>query len=574
MLIGFIAAVLLLVPSARADGLNWDIDSFDVEITVNEDGSFDVVETIVADFTREQHRGIFRSIPFRYRRTGTSFELRIDIDSVTDERDQRHPYTSWRDDGKLTIRIGDPKILRNERVTYRIAYTVRRGLLALDTHDELYWNVTGDEWGVPIEEASCVVRLPAPVEASSIRTTSFVGPHGSSSTGPEASVAPDGTITFSSGGPLRMREGLTAVVGFPKGLVEAPTASTRVGWFLRDNAVVLTPFIVFPLLYLFWRVRGRDHGTPGPIVVQYEPPDNLTPLEVGTIIDERVDTRDITASIVGLAVRGYIKIEIDEHAGEKPDSGDVTLVRLTESDAELEDFERRIMKGLFKSGDTVTMSDLKHEFYRELAKIRKETYDALDRKGYFIGNFGNRRGLWIVLGVLCAIGTVLLAVALSKRGVFAPVSVFIAAGLTAPMFIVFFALMPRKTAKGRRALERVKGLEEYLRRAAIDEIEVAARQNVFQKLLPYALALDLGDEWAKRFEGLFDQPPDWYDHRGLGTFSTIAFVHSLNHSTNTMGQTLASMPRSSGSGGFGSGSSGFSGGFSGGGGGGGGGGAW
>ena len=136
-------------------------------------------------------------------------------------------------------------------------------------------------------------------------------------------------------------------------------------------------------------------------------------------------------------------------------------------------------------------------------------------------------------------------------------------------------VMPRKTRLGRIAWERIKGLEEYIRRAEIDDIQAQDRRGVFERLLPYAIILNLADRWGKAFEGLYKEPPDWYRTQGDGTFSTGYFVSSLNGSVNSMNTMLPSQPRSAGSGSSGWLSGGFSGGGSSGGGfGGGGGGSW
>ncbi|MHC5007736.1 MAG: DUF2207 domain-containing protein, partial [Planctomycetota bacterium] len=124
-----VAVVLGLCPEAVARGLNWHIESFDVTVVVQPDGSLDVTERIVADFSRERHHGIFREIPYAYRRGGTSFKLRIDNLSVTDEADRPHRYQASRSKGHLHLRIGDPNTFVNRPVTYIVRYRVKRGLL-------------------------------------------------------------------------------------------------------------------------------------------------------------------------------------------------------------------------------------------------------------------------------------------------------------------------------------------------------------------------------------------------------------------------------------------------------------
>ena len=143
------------------------------------------------------------------------------------------------------------------------------------------------------------------------------------------------------------------------------------------------------------------------------------------------------------------------------------------------------------------------------------------------------------------------------------------------MLIIAARLMPRKTTLGKNALVALKGFEEYLSRAEKQEINFQERNNIFQKFLPYAMALGVADVWARKFEGMDMQPPEWYVGSTWDSFSTRMFVYNLISASNDWASSMATAPRSeSGSGGFFSGDSGFSGGFSGGGGGGGGGGGW
>ncbi|MFG0275301.1 MAG: DUF2207 domain-containing protein, partial [Phycisphaerales bacterium] len=497
-------------------------------------------------------------------------------ESVTDGAGEARPYKQWRDNGRLHIRIGDPAVYLNGVQVYRIAYTVRRGLLRLETHDELYWNAIGTEWAAPIERASAVVTLPDSVDASSVRTASFVGGFGAGAPGPQAADIGGNALRFEVARGLPVRSGLTVVVALPPDAIADPALSTRIGWFLADNGILAAPVVLFCLLLLLWRARGRDKGVPGPIVVQYEAPEGMSPAEAGTLIDEHVHTHDVTATIVDLAIRGYLTIDASEAPFKgDPEADEIHLHRSKKDRAALTDYEQRILEALFSDGDEVSLDDLRYEFYHEMSKIRTLIYGALAKRGYTRGNLGTARGAWMAAGFVTAGLIVAGAVVLHKLGFFTPVPLFVAAALSAVQAPVFAYFMPRKTAKGRRALEAIKGVEEYIRRAAIDEIEAGARRAQFERLLPYAMALGLSTRWAKAFDGVYDQAPEWYRAPAGGAWSTLWMVHSLDHARSTMGTTMTAQPRSSGGGSsFGSGGSGFSGGFSGGGGGGGGGGAW
>ena len=581
VLLVFGCAVLVFGARAAAQGLDWDIDSFDVEIDVRDDASMLVRETIVADFSREGHRGIFREIPTRYRRSGSSFDMRLRVLAVEDGEGVARRWVSTREGGDLRLRIGRADRTLTGRHVYVIVYEVERGLLGFETHDELYWNATGTGWPVPIERATCRVTLPEGVDVDSVRAQSYVGSFGSSLAGPEPSV--DGrTVRFGVDGSLRSREGLTVVVGWAPGAVAHADLGRRLGWFVADNWVVAVPFVTAPLLFLLWWKRGRDQGTPGSVVVQYAAPEVLSPLQLGTLIDQRVDTRDVTAALVGLAVRGYLRIDASgapASGGVKPKQ--VRLEKLREPDEAMTDAERMLLNKVFAESREVKLSELQHKFYAYLPKLADKTYDALVEAGYYASSPAGVRGGWLAAGVFWAIVCVVGAILAVRVEGLPPVPWIIAAVLTAPQLPIVARFMPRRTAKGRRAVEAVKGLEEYIVRAERGELEARAAREGFQphfeSLLPYALALGLVEEWGEKFEGLFVPEPEWYVGPSGASWTTALWAAHLGRTTDSMGSTMVSTPRSSGGGGgssFGSGGSGFSGGFSGGGGGGGGGGAW
>jgi uncharacterized membrane protein YgcG len=533
------------------------------------------VERIVADFSREAHHGIYRDIPVAYRRHGSAYRVRLEVESVTDDAGRSHPYQLLSADGQVRIRIGSPSRKVSAPTTYVIAYQVRRAMLDLPQHDELYWNAIGAGWAIPIERATCTVRLPPGVEAGAIRTTSFLGPEGSTVAGPEAMIGADGAVTFAVERRLRPFTALTIVIGVPKGAIEYPGLAQRAGWFAADNGVLGAPVVAFAALWLLWRRFGRDRGEPRAIAVQYEPPDGMTPLEVGTLIDERADPHDITATIIDLAIRGYLRFDVAGARGLHPEPDETKLIRTDKPHEALLPFEKTIMRKLFSQGASTTLEALQNRFYSVIPTIKSSVYGRLSAAGYFDGHLESMRRMWIGLGVAAAFATVGVAFLLARILGMAPVPVWIAAALTAPQCIIFAAIMPRKTIRGRRALEWIKGLEEYISRAELPQIELAARQNHFEKLLPYALALGLSRKWGAKFEGLYDEPPQWYRGRHGDAFTVAWLTSGLTHSSKTMTTTLVSQPRSSG-GGAGGGSSGFSGGggVSGGGFGGGGGGGW
>ena len=295
--------VFLFVATTLSADRTLVIERFNAVIEVSPDGSIVVDETIEPRFTGSWN-GIFRTIPIEYRTPqGLNYTLRLDVESVTDAAGQKLKYESSRERHYRKLKIWVPGAVDTTR-TVKLRYRVSNGLRFFDEHDELYWNVTGDEWEVPIESASAQVRLPAGV--SGVRATAFRGAYGSTEQS-SVTVVSDGVDVQTNRG-LGMREGLTLVVGWNPGVVHRPNADREeCGGRLQQPASRGSAALVFVGMLRLWRTRGRDPEL-APIAAQYEPPAQMTPAELGTLVDGKPDMRDITASIVDLAVRGYLHI--------------------------------------------------------------------------------------------------------------------------------------------------------------------------------------------------------------------------------------------------------------------------
>ncbi|MEQ1473271.1 MAG: DUF2207 domain-containing protein, partial [Candidatus Acidiferrum sp.] len=289
-------ASLLVGPTASAKELR--IQNFDAHITVDRAGKIDVIEKIEAHFLGGPWHGLYRSIPIEYvTPQGLNYTLFLDVKRVFDSNGHSLKFDSSRvrHYRKLKIYVPDAD---DSVHTISIEYTITDAMKFFEDHDELYWNVTGDEWDVPIESASANIILPT--GASNIRATAFTGAYGSRARDAETDVAANG-VEIRTTAPLPYHAGLTVAVAFDKGLIKEPSALTLVGRFLRSNWPLFLPLAVFLVMFRLWWTRGRDPRL-RPITAQYDPPAQLTPGEVGTLVDDSVDMRDITASIVDLAV--------------------------------------------------------------------------------------------------------------------------------------------------------------------------------------------------------------------------------------------------------------------------------
>jgi len=545
----------------------WRVASFHSDIEVFRSGDIVVAETIRPSF-RGSFNGIYRTIPVEYETDrGFRYKLMLDVESVEDENGQALRYEKDRQGRDLQLKIWVPGAVDATR-TVVIRYRVTNGLRFFDAeddlsegYDELYWNVTGTEWPVPIDRASATVSLP--VDATDIRAHAFTGAYGSRTQ--DATVRTEGTrISFETDG-LGFREGLTIGIAWAAGVVERPSATDRIFALFRANWPLFLPFLAFFLMYRQWSARGRDPEI-GSIKPQYEPPSSLTPAEVGVIVDNSPDMRDITATLVDLAVRGYLRIEEteDEKLFGLISSKDYSFVKTRPGDEwrDLQSHERGLLRAVFGSRDQVDLSGLKNKFYKDLPDLKSELRDALVSHGIYSSRPDVVAGKWVALGVVVGIGIAGLGLTVGQA-VFrlAPPAVLLAALGSAAVVIGFGVVMPARTREGVEILRHIKGFEEFLERVETDRFKrMIQGPEQFEKFLPYAMALGVESQWAAAFADMYTEPPNWYRGSDFRTFNTRSFVSSLGRMSTQTQSVMQSAPRSS------SGSSSFGGGFGGGGG--------
>lgn len=567
-----LAAMIMAVPICAA-AQHFTIERYHADITIRKDSSLEVIETISVAFSRPKH-GIYREVPYKYvDELGNSLRTPIKVSAVSDATGKPRSYKVGRRGNVVTIRIGDADKYVQGRQTYVIAYTVENAVLFLGDQDELYWNVTGNYWKAPIEEASAKVQLDVLANSDKLLATCYTGRQGSRETACSAQTEENAGAFYATRS-LQPGEGLTLSFAWQKGLVSPPSAWKKFLWAvnLRENWVFLLPMATFIGMLQAWHKKGRDPIVRKAVPVAYGPPayqdKPLSAAELGTLMDEKLDARDLTAAIVGLAAKGYLSIEEQVEEGWIFNSTAYTLRQLKEPEKDLGKFETTLMEKIFAGhSNEVQVSDLKNKFYKHLDLLKDTLYQDLVNKKYFSKSPDKVRKTYLAAGftvsIALAIGLGLLSPD-GARGLFAG----IAAGLP---ILGLARFMPAKTAAGAFAHNQILGFEEFLTRAEKDRLERMDDKHLFSRFLPYAIALDVTDRWAKAFEGIDQEPPQWYvsSHPSrLATFSPRAFSSSLTTMSSSLSSAMFSAPRSSGGGGGGFGGGGSSGGGFGGGGGG------
>ena len=603
------------------------IESFHSDIRVQQNGDLLVQETIrVYAEGKSIKRGIYRDFPTRYT-NAEGFNHVVGFELLSIERDGNpEPHHSENRSNGIRIYIGDANVyLQPDFYEYQIYYRSTRQLGFFDDFDELYWNVTGNNWSFPIEHASARVTLPD--DADSLSLTGYTGAQGSTAQDLEFRRVSERGATFETTGPLAPREGLTIVVGWPKGLVAEPTAAQQRAWYVEDNKAAIILFTgvigIFAFYLLMWRLAGRDPQA-GVIVPLYRAPKGYSPASMRFVERMGYDKTCFSTAVINLAVKGALQISNDDD--------DFTLIKSGPPREPLAAGEQEALDGLFSgNADQVKIERVNHRLLSSAIARHKRSLKQDYEKRFFVTNS------WLLVpAVIASIAVVVVSIAnlpseeaifkavflgmftlaplmivynvirrfvrmgkngIVRYGIFLvplvifmtifysgfpfeefvePVTVVLAGGIAAlmAMHYFFYQWLKAPTLAGRRLLDRIEGFKHYLQVAEEDEISMQdAPQfttDIYEAYLPYAIALELENEWTAKLDqavaaGAVDSGytrPRWYHDHHHGRSN---FSRSLASSFDS---AIASSSVAPGS------SSGSSGGSSGGGGGGGGGGGW
>jgi len=571
-LLASLGALLLFICSQASAERSYEVSNFNAEIVITPDSSTDITENITFRFVGGPFHGIYRDIPIQYAGPGgLNYSYLLTVKSIQEDGvPLRFESSTIRQYRHLKIYIPNAD---NSSHTISIHYIIPNALRFFPDHDEFFWNITGNYWEVLIRHASAHIVFPPDVK--NLRTKVYTGVLGSQAHDATAEIVGTG-VDVQTDVSLAPREGLTIAIACDKGALREPTNFDLFLLYLRSNWALVIPLLTFPLMLWWWWTRGRDPAL-RPIAAQYQPPDQLSPGEIGTLIDNSVDMRDITASIVDLAVRGFLVIE------EKDVSH---LLGLTHSKeyffhlkkpptdwSALKPHEQQLLSGIFEQGvadETVALSTLKNKFYTNISPMKSQIFSALVGRGYYRKRPDSVRSGYFMFGVLTAIFMIWGGNAYAKSTGMAPLSFIVAGILTGVIIAGFGWFMSARTISGARALEQLLGFKDFLEHVESDRFNrVIKTPEMFEKFLPFAMALGVEKNWSKAFQGIYTQPPQWYQGGSFGpTFYPGSFVGNLGSLSSQAGGIMSSAPTSSGSSGFGGGGGGGSGGGGGGGGGG------
>lgn len=543
--------------------------SFHSDIGVRQDGWIEVTETIVVRSEGARiRRGIYRDFPTEYTDAyGNSYAVAYEpVAVLRDDAPEDFHSEKW-GNGLRTYFGNANRLLQDGIHSYVYRYRANRMLGFFEKHDELYWNVTGLDWEFPIDETVATVTLGFAGDPEIHSIDAYTGPMGSKGKDYAVQKNSPASVTFRVDRTLIPHEGLTVVVGWPKGFVEEPGGAQKLGWLLKDNVnlIAIIAGFIGMLMYLVpvWRKYGKDPD-PGLIVTRYEPPEGFSPASLRYIQQMHYDNKAMTAAVVNLAVKGYLRIDKikKKHQLVKLEPGPKAPPLATG--------ERTLYKKLFEEGSELLLDD---EYYQRIGGAR--TAHAASLKRDYAERYFKTNGLLSLPAFFIGLVSSLVALNIGTGP-----SPFVIAGIVL-MFLTFVAItvqMKRPTGLGRNLLDEALGFRDYLDIAEKDEMNLRNPPEktpaLFERYLPFALALGVEQAWAEKFTEILAQisgpdtrgyHPAWYSGRWDG-MNVGANMSRLSSGLNSAISSSASPPGSSSGGGGG--------GSSGGGGGGGGGGGW
>jgi uncharacterized membrane protein len=602
----FILSFILIsfLPNNSYAVTDYVINSYDIDVKVNENNTFDITETITANFYMRKH-GIIRTIPLKNtieRLDGSKSTNRVKITNLQ----VNNKYSKSNSNGNLAIKIGNQDTYVTGLQKYIIKYTYDIGADPVKDADEFYYNLIGNEWDTSISNISFSITMPKEFDASSLGFSS--GRYGYTDNNSVSYSVNGNTISGIYTDTLPAGNGLTIRLTLPDNYFVG-AHDNKTDYYIIIGICLFIVFIAFVL----WLLFGRDK----PVIetVEFYPPGGYNSAELAFLYKGETDDKAIVSLLIYLASKGYLKIEEIENKALFASTKDFIIYKLKEYDGTNE-IEKLFFNGLFRTRSAVTSSDLTNRFYITVNRIKKllnkkeNKTKIFDKKSLSLKKLiipmmliifvlitaksfydaGMLSELPVAL-IFPGIGFSLMISILTSSGPISTKIFIVIWGLLfggIPTFLiilpvifsnsisaityligilciivlyVFRKIILKRTPFGLEILGKIKGFKRFLETAEKDQLEamVEKEPEYFYNILPYTYALGVSDKWVEQFENIAVEPPSWY-------YSSTAFsVHSFGTFMTSVNTSMTSRPSSSSSGGSSGG--GFSGGGSGGGGG-------
>ncbi|MBU3934601.1 DUF2207 domain-containing protein [Patescibacteria group bacterium] len=546
---------------------DWYIDQFETSIVVNKDSSLLITENITADCGNLPNKhGIFRVLPTEIRTEKGVFKTPIELISIADFNGNPYKYQTIKDKTNKTItwKIGDANKTVKGLNYYRIVYEVKNAVRFNNPNfDELYWNLLGTFWQIDINNFSAELIFPSEVNQQKVQIDYYTGFLGEKSKDLAVySWGVDNSLSFFSTASLISGQGITASISFPKGIFTPyePTFWEKYGGYF-GYLYLLIPILIFVYAFKKWRRYGDDPKMKRPIPPEFEIPEKITPIQMGMVISSgRWNDKLITATLIDLAVKRVITIEQVQEKVLFFKIKDFKLIKNNENyeKSNLGPTEIILLDKLFKGQDTVHLSALKRKFYKDIPSIKKVALKDVKEQGWIEEKGLSLSSTFITLGFVVIISAFFTASFSAK--------LFLSCLLSGIILIIFGAIMPKRTQKGTDLIFRIKGMERYMKTAEKYRQQFYEKENIFDKLLPYAIVFGIASLWAKKMEQIYGKEyfanyhPVWLVGASYASFNTNSFISELNSITNSIASNTSTSSGAHGSGGAGGGGGGGGGG--------------
>jgi uncharacterized membrane protein YgcG len=574
----------LLVPnkvSAISSSGGYTIESYNINMIVNEDNTFDITETISVNFTGDNKHGIYRKLPLKNsikRTDGTKSINRAKISNIS----VSDTYTISNESRYKVIKIGDANKTVSGQKIYTIKYTYNIGKDPLKNADELYFNLIGDEWDTSISNVTFTIVMPKSFDKTNLGFSS--GSKSSINSSDVIYTVTGNTIKGALNTTLYSEQALTVRLTLPEGYFVG--TSGNYDYFMILNIIISIVFVL--IAYVIWKKYGKDDIVVD--TVEFYPPDGLNSADVGFIYKGHSKRKDIISLLIFLANKGYLRIEeYQEKILKVIKINNFRIVKLKEYDGNNED-ERIFFNDLFIDKNEVTKSDLHNAFHFTLDKIARNIESKENKEKVFEKDSFKKRkvivGMIIIVFLLIIIhmfihmievefGIILIVMltmiflvpaleivyiepnaknTISSSFIFVIISVccmtfsvdgvdlidllFIIQCVIQTLCIIvlniFLGIMKKRTEYGNEMLGRIQGFKNFL------------DPEYFYNILPYTYVLGVSKKWMKKFENITLEAPAWY--YGDIDFSTHSFNRFMNSTYTSIGKEMSSATSNSGSG--------------------------
>ncbi len=556
----------------------YEITSYDIDIVVNENNSFDITEKITTNFEEYKH-GIIRKIPLKNkisRLDGTTSRNTAKISNI----EVNNKYSKSKSDGNLNIKIGDANQTIIGKKEYTIKYNYKLSKDKEKDFDELYFNIIGNDWDTTISNVTFTIHMPKDFDESKLGFS--YGKYGSTDNELIYYEVDDNIITGKLYDKLNPYEGLTVRCELEEGYFKISLLEQII-----DNIIFIFPVICLLISLFLMITKGIDRHVVE--TVEFYPPEGLNSLDVAYLYNGEVNDKNVISLLIYLANKGYIKIIEDEKKN-------VRLKKLKDYDG-TDECEELFLEGLFKNGDEVKPSSLRNKFYKTISNIKKAKVTN-NLKNSVFERKNNKYRIIIIVSIVLSIfiplglsvyessdisGLIITVFLLCFYSIFFIVGFAIkepkmfrvfwlgfttvhflvmAGGFIVPFLdnkliilveiicligmLICLKYIPKRTDYGIEMLGKIRGFRRFLITAEKEKLEsmVSANPSYFYDILPFAYVLGVSDKWIKQFEEISVVEPDWY---GGSSFDSHSINHFMHDTMSTISHSMTSMPSSSGS---------------------------